>query len=84
MEEKEHPRLTADSSVGKAARVTSALAWLCAQTGCCRYKDLVNKTYEIHAYKFAVNVLDNDPGNEFPGWPITIQQAENKGKNKLT
>ncbi|MAT10826.1 MAG: twin-arginine translocation pathway signal [Rhodopirellula sp.] len=46
--------------------------------------DTVNKTYEIHAYKFAVNVLDNDPGNEFPGWPITIQRAENKGKNKLT
>ena len=45
--------------------------------------DKVNKTYEIHAYKFDVNVFDNDPDNEFPGWPITIQQAENKGRNKL-
>jgi alkaline phosphatase D len=46
--------------------------------------DKANKTYEIHAYKFSVDVLDENPNNQFEGWPITIHQEENKGLNKLT
>ena len=45
--------------------------------------DTKAKTYEIHAYRFDVDPLDGDPANEFPGWPVTIHQEENKGKNRL-
>ncbi len=45
--------------------------------------DTQAKTYEIHAYRFDVEPLDGDPANEFPGWPVTIHQEENKGKNRL-
>ena len=46
--------------------------------------DKENKTYEIRAYKFSVDVLDENPNNQFEGWPIIIHQEENKGHNKLT
>ena len=45
--------------------------------------DTKAKTYEIHAYRFSVDPLDDNPENEFPGWPVTIHQEENRGKNKL-
>jgi len=45
--------------------------------------DKASKTYEIHAYKFSVDVLDGNPNNEFDGWPVTIHQEENKGQNVL-
>jgi len=45
--------------------------------------DTQAKTYEIHAYRFDVDPLDDEPANEFPGWPVTIHQEENKGKNRL-
>ena len=45
--------------------------------------DTKAKTYEIHAYRFSVDPLDDNPENEFPGWPVTIHQEENRGNNKL-
>lgn len=45
--------------------------------------DTQKKTYEIHAYKFDVDPLDGNPDNQFPGWPVTIHQQENRGENRL-
>ena len=38
------------------------------------------KTYEIHSFRFLVDVTDGKAENEFPGWPRTIQADENAGK----
>ena len=40
-------------------------------------------TYQIHAYRFLIDVKDGQDANEFPGWPVTIHQQENRGENRL-
>lgn len=45
--------------------------------------DTAKKTYTLDAYQFNVDPTDGNPDNQFPGWPITLAQAENKGQNRL-
>lgn len=45
--------------------------------------DTVNKTYFVESYRFLIDVTDRRPSNQFPGWPVTIQQRENGGENVL-
>ena len=42
------------------------------------------KTYQIDSYRFLVDVTDGQASNQFPGWPVTLHQAENKGENRLS
>jgi len=41
------------------------------------------KTYRIESFRFLVDVTDEKPTNQFPGWPVTIRQAENGGRNMI-
>jgi alkaline phosphatase D len=45
--------------------------------------DTVAKTYHIEAFRFLVDATDGKAENQFPGWPVTLHQAENRGENKL-
>ena len=45
--------------------------------------DTEAKTYHIESFRFSVDALDGNPENQFPGWPVTIHQAENRGENIL-
>ena len=45
--------------------------------------DTAAKTYEIHAFRFKVDAANPKPGDEFPGWPVTIHQSENRGENRV-
>jgi len=45
--------------------------------------DTVKKTYLIESFKFLVDATDGKPSNQFPGWPVTIQQKENSGDNVI-
>lgn len=45
--------------------------------------DTEAKTYHIEAFKFLVNATDGNENNQFPGWPVTIHQLENKGENRI-
>ncbi|MGA9659815.1 MAG: alkaline phosphatase D family protein [Asticcacaulis sp.] len=40
-------------------------------------------TYTLDSYRFLVDVMDGKPGNQFPGWPVTIHQVENRGENQV-
>ncbi len=42
------------------------------------------KTYTLDAFRFLVDATDGNPGNQFPGWPVTIHQDENGGENRLS
>jgi hypothetical protein len=37
----------------------------------------------MQAYRFLIDITDGKPTNQFPGWPVTIYQEENKGLNRL-
>lgn len=41
------------------------------------------RTYHIESFRFLVDATDGNPGNQFPGWPVTIHQDENAGENRL-
>jgi len=41
------------------------------------------KTYTCECFRFLCDVKDGRKSNQFPGWPVTIHQAENKGENKI-
>jgi len=45
--------------------------------------DTRKKTYTLDAFRFNVDPTDGNPNNQFPGWPITLEQAENRGNNRL-
>ncbi|MCF2947057.1 alkaline phosphatase D family protein [Paraglaciecola aquimarina] len=45
--------------------------------------DTEKLTYTMHAYKFLVDVTDGKASNQYPGWPVTIHQKENKGENLI-
>lgn len=46
--------------------------------------DTKAKTYTIDSFKFLIDPTDGKASNQFPGWPVTIQQAENQGENVIT
>ena len=41
------------------------------------------RTYHLDSFRFLVNATDGKPDNQFPGWPVTIHQRENRGENRL-
>ncbi|MFT5127863.1 MAG: alkaline phosphatase D [Rhodothermales bacterium] len=41
------------------------------------------KTYELSAFRFLVNAANPKAEDQFPGWPVTLHQAENRGENRL-
>ena len=45
--------------------------------------DPAKKTYAIDSFRFLIDPTDGKASNQFPGWPVTIQQAENRGLNRL-
>ncbi len=45
--------------------------------------DTVKKTYFIESFRFLVDAKNPKPGDQFPGWPVTIHQRENGGDNLL-
>ena len=45
--------------------------------------DTANRTYRIESFRFLVDATDGNPANQFPGWPLTIHQQENAGKNRI-
>ena len=45
--------------------------------------DTKAKTYYLESFRFAVDATDGKESNQFPGWPVTIQQKENGGENIL-
>ena len=45
--------------------------------------DTEEKTYLIEAFRFLIDPTDGSPDNQFPGWPVTLQQKENRGENLL-
>lgn len=45
--------------------------------------DTARKTYTIQSFRFLIDATDGAPANQFPGWPVTLQQAENRGANVL-
>lgn len=46
--------------------------------------DTEKLTYTLEAYRYLIDVTDGRPDNQFPGWPITIHQEENKGINRIS
>ena len=46
--------------------------------------DTNSKTYLVEAFKFLVDAKDGNPENQFPGWPLTIKQKENRGENEIS
>lgn len=45
--------------------------------------DTQAKTYHVEAFRFLIDATDGNPENQFPGWPLTIHQVENRGQNRL-
>lgn len=45
--------------------------------------DTEAKTYKLECFKFLIDATDGKASNQYPGWPITIHQAENKGENRI-
>jgi len=45
--------------------------------------DTEEKTYTVESYRFLVDATDGTADNQFPGWPATIHQRENRGENVL-
>ncbi|MEM9346715.1 MAG: alkaline phosphatase D family protein [Planctomycetota bacterium] len=46
--------------------------------------DTDEKTYTLDCFKFHCDATDGKASNQYPGWPITIHQAENHGENRIT
>ncbi len=45
--------------------------------------DTQAKTYRLDAFRFLVDANDAQTSDQFPGWPVTIRQAENQGQNVI-
>ncbi len=41
------------------------------------------KTYLLESFRFLIDATDGKASNQFDGWPVTIHQEENAGKNRL-
>ena len=37
----------------------------------------------IESFRFLIDATDGKPTNQFPGWPVTLQQQENRGENVI-
>jgi hypothetical protein len=46
--------------------------------------DTEAKTYKLDAFRFLCDPTDGNADNQFPGWPVTIQQKENAGDNVVS
>ena len=46
--------------------------------------DTEKRIYTLDAFRFNVDPTDGNLNNQFPGWPITLGQAENKGQNRIS
>lgn len=45
--------------------------------------DTKAKTYTLDSFRFSIDATDGKKTNQFPGWPVTIHQKENRGENIL-
>lgn len=45
--------------------------------------DTEARTYHLQSFRFLSDPLDPEADNQFPGWPVTIHQQENRGENRL-
>jgi len=45
--------------------------------------DSEEKEYILDSFRFLIDATDGKPANQFPGWPVTIRQAENRGENEI-
>ena len=46
--------------------------------------DTEAKTYRIEAFRFLNTAGDSAGGAaQFPGWPVTVHQDENAGRNRI-
>jgi alkaline phosphatase D len=45
--------------------------------------DPVKTTYAIDSFRFLIDPAAGKASNQFPGWPVTIHQAENWGENRI-
>lgn len=45
--------------------------------------DTEKKTYFIESFRFLIDATDGKASNQFPGWPVTLHQMENRGENRL-
>ena len=45
--------------------------------------DPKTKTYYLESFRFLIDATDGKESNQFPGWPVTIQQKENGGDNVI-
>ncbi|HIN54325.1 MAG TPA: twin-arginine translocation pathway signal [Planctomycetes bacterium] len=45
--------------------------------------DTEKRIYTLDAFRFNVDPTDGNLDNQFPGWPITLGQAENNGQNRI-
>jgi len=45
--------------------------------------DTAAKTYHLEAFRFLVDAVRDRASSQFPGWPITLHQAENRGQNRI-
>lgn len=41
------------------------------------------RTYHLDCFKFSIDATDGKVSNQYPGWPVTIHQKENRGENRL-
>jgi len=46
--------------------------------------DTKKRTYHLEAFRFSVDATDGKASNQYPGWPVTIHQDENRGENKIS
>ena len=49
----------------------------------CSPIDTEARTYRLEAFRFLVDATDGKPESQFPGWPLTIHQSENRGENRV-
>ena len=45
--------------------------------------DSEKRTYTMDSFRFNIDATDGKASNQFPGWPVTIHQKENRGENVL-
>lgn len=45
--------------------------------------DTEAKTYYLECFRYQVDATNGKPENQFPGWPVTIHQEENRGENRI-
>lgn len=45
--------------------------------------DTETKTCLVEAFRFLIDATDGKASNQFPGWPVTIRQEENRGENHI-